>query len=95
MLTLRSGGRIFADLTIGANVAGGGQLEANADISSARVSNSHGSGFIVTPEQAATLGLGAIAGLEQHIREYRNGRDLDAIVRAVSWSSTCSVSMRR
>ncbi|MFO1349731.1 MAG: type IIL restriction-modification enzyme MmeI [Gammaproteobacteria bacterium] len=35
-----------------------------------------GSGFIVTPEQAETLGLSHIVGLEQHIRHYRNGRDI-------------------
>ena len=42
-----------------------------------------GSGFIVTREEAATLGLGRIPGLEQHIREYRNGRDITAISRDV------------
>lgn len=31
---------------------------------------------IVTSAQAAALGLGRIAGLEKHIRQYRNGRDL-------------------
>jgi hypothetical protein len=36
----------------------------------------HGAGFIVTPEIAASLGLGRIDGLEQHIRPYLNGRDL-------------------
>ncbi len=37
----------------------------------------HGSGFIVTPEEAKDLGLGRIAGLERHIRPYLNGRDLN------------------
>lgn len=36
----------------------------------------HGSGFIVTAEEAKALGLGKVKGLEQHIRPYRNGRDL-------------------
>jgi hypothetical protein len=36
----------------------------------------HGSGFIITPDEAKALGLGTIKGLEKHIREYRNGRDL-------------------
>lgn len=38
----------------------------------------HGSGFIVGPEEAEHLGLGKRDGLEQHIRPYRNGRDLTA-----------------
>jgi hypothetical protein len=37
-----------------------------------------GAGFIVSPEQAHTLGLGSVPGLENHIRHYRNGRDLTA-----------------
>jgi hypothetical protein len=36
----------------------------------------HGSGFIVSPTAAEHLGLGRVPGLEQHIRTYRNGRDL-------------------
>jgi hypothetical protein len=36
----------------------------------------HGSGFIVSPAEAAFLSLGRISGLERHIRPYRNGRDL-------------------
>jgi ribosomal protein L29 len=36
----------------------------------------HGSGFIVTHEQAKALGLGRVPGLEHHIRRYLNGRDL-------------------
>jgi len=35
-----------------------------------------GAGFIVTPEKARALGLGSRPGLEAHIRDYRNGRDL-------------------
>lgn len=35
-----------------------------------------GAGFIVTRVEAAELGLGRREGLEQHIREYRNGKDL-------------------
>ena len=54
-----------------------------------------GSGFIIprtaeadpvtgiTPPNAADLGLGKIDGLEHHIREYRNGRDLAARPREV------------
>ncbi|MFN9149533.1 MAG: type IIL restriction-modification enzyme MmeI, partial [Hyphomonadaceae bacterium] len=36
----------------------------------------HGSGFIVTPKEAQHLGLGIRPGLEKHIRDYRNGKDV-------------------
>jgi len=75
-------GLINADLTIGANVAGALPLRANAAISSRGV-QLIGSGFIVTSEQAAALGLGRIPGLERHIRPYRNGKDLTATPRNV------------
>lgn len=74
VLTKRTG-KLFADLTIGADVAGAVPLRANQDLSCPGV-KLHGSGFIVTPEEAAMLGLGRIPGLELHIREYRNGRDI-------------------
>jgi hypothetical protein len=68
-------GLIRADLTVGANVVGAVPLRANSDLSCPGV-KLHGSGFIVTREQASRLGLGETPGLERHIREYRNGRDL-------------------
>ncbi len=68
-------GRIHADLTTGADVASAVALQANADLSCPGV-KLHGAGFIVTPEEARQLGLGSVPGLEQHIRLYRNGRDL-------------------
>lgn len=43
----------------------------------------HGDGFIVTRQEAEHLGLGKRRGLENHIREYRNGRDLTARPRGV------------
>ena len=43
----------------------------------------HGSGFIVTSDEAAALGLGKRQGLERHIRPYRNGRDLTSTLRGV------------
>jgi hypothetical protein len=43
----------------------------------------HGAGFIVTPEIAASLGLGRIEGLDKHIRPYLNGRDLTGSSRNV------------
>ena len=50
-------------------------LLANEGLSSPGV-KLHGNGFIVTPQKARELGLGSRAGLEAHIRPYRNGRDL-------------------
>lgn len=42
-----------------------------------------GAGFIVAQEQSAALGLGTVAGLENHIRDYRHGRYLTATPRGV------------
>lgn len=75
-------GVIHADLRVGANVAAAVTLGANLGISSPGV-KLHGAGFIVTPEEAAALGLGREPGLERHIRHYRNGRDLTATPRGV------------
>lgn len=75
-------GHIHADLTIGANLAAAAALEANRDMSNPGV-KLHGAGFIVTPDEAVKLGLGKIPSLEQHIRKYRNGRDLAAVPRDV------------
>jgi hypothetical protein len=75
-------GRIQADLKVGAAVSGAGRLKANAELSSPGV-KLHGAGFIVSREEAATLGLGTVPGLERHVREYRNGRDLMASPRDV------------
>jgi hypothetical protein len=75
-------GLLHADLRVGANVASTNTLLANVVISSPGV-KLHGAGFIVTREEAAALGLGSVPGLECHIREYRNGRDLNATPRDV------------
>lgn len=68
-------GRIFSDLRIGVDVAGAKSLRSNEGLSCPGV-KLHGSGFIVTPEVAASLGLGRIEGLDEHIKRYLNGRDL-------------------
>lgn len=75
-------GLLHADLRIGANVAAAAALRANAGISSPGV-KLHGAGFIVTRQEAGQLGLGRVAGLEGHLREYRNGKDLTATPRDV------------
>jgi len=62
-------GALHADLAIGANVAGAQVLRANAALTS-RGLMLFGAGFIVTPEEAATLEADA------PIKDYRNGRDL-------------------
>ena len=75
-------GRIFGNLRVGADVAGAVPLQANEGISSPGV-KLHGAGFIVSPAVARTLGLGTVPRLEDHIRHYRNGRDLTATPRDV------------
>jgi len=68
-------GRINADFSLGVDVKTAKPLRANEALAS-RGFSLHGAGFLVTPEQAAALGLGKVPGLEAHIRPYLNGRDL-------------------
>lgn len=68
-------GRINADLTVGADVTEAEPLEANAGLSNTGVMLA-GRGFLVTPEEAAGLGLGRVKGLDRHIRPTLTGRDL-------------------
>jgi len=68
-------GTINADLSTGTDVSKVVPLRANEGLCSPGV-KLHGAGFIVTPAQAKALGLGTRPGLEAHIRDYRNGRDL-------------------
>ncbi|SFP52050.1 hypothetical protein SAMN04488047_107211 [Tranquillimonas alkanivorans] len=75
-------GLIFSNLRIGADVAGALELRANSGLGY-RGMQLIGAGFIVSPERARDLGLGSFPGLEQHIRPYRNGRDLTASPRGV------------
>jgi len=75
-------GIINSDLTVGADVTKAAALLANALLCSPGV-KLHGDGFIVTPAEAALLGLGRRRGLENHIRLYRNGRDLMGTSREV------------
>ena len=75
-------GRIAADLTTGANVGGTVPLRASEGLAN-RGFCLFGSGFIVSRETAKSLGLGGVLGLENHVREYRNGRDLTDSPRGV------------
>jgi len=68
-------GVIHAGLRQGTDVTKVVPLASNCDLCCPGM-KLHGSGFIVTPEQAIILGLGRIAGLDRHIRPYRNGRDI-------------------
>jgi len=68
-------GLIHADLTVGADVGSTVALQSNHSICHDGV-KLHGRGFIITPEEAAHLGLGKRIGLNEYIRNYRNGRDL-------------------
>ncbi len=74
--------QIHADLTVGANVTSAVTLEANDHLCYEGV-KPHSMGFVVTPEEAAVIGLGTVPGLEKHIRHYRNGRDLTDVPRGV------------
>jgi len=75
-------GKIFANLQIGADLAGAKSLLANEGLSSRGVML-FGAGFIIAVPEAKQLGLGLVDGLEKHIRKYRNGRDLAATPRGV------------
>ena len=75
--------RINADLTVGVDVAAALPLRAHRGLCS-RGMSLHGAGFIVSAGEARHLGLGRRAGLDRHIRPYRNGRDLTSRSRGVS-----------
>jgi len=75
-------GRINPDLTVGVDATTAEPLRANEGLSSPGV-KLHGSGFIVTRQQAELLGLERRPGLRDHIRPYRNGRDLTGRPRGV------------
>ncbi|WP_426131736.1 class I SAM-dependent DNA methyltransferase [Pararhizobium sp. PWRC1-1] len=68
-------GRINSDLTVGVDVTGAAELQANMALGHDGV-KLHGEGFIVSPNLAEYLGLGTIEGLDAYIRPYRNGRDI-------------------
>jgi hypothetical protein len=75
-------GKIFADLRIGADVAGAVPLKANEGLSTRGVML-FGAGFIVTETEAKSLGFGTEPKASKVIKPYRNGRDLLASNRNV------------
>ena len=68
-------GLVHADLKVGANVAAAKPLHAMDGLANRGVIP-HGAGMTVTPEQARALGWGVVPGIENHLRPYRNGKDL-------------------
>ena len=75
-------GLINPDLTIGTKLDAAKPLRANIGVAY-RGLELGGSGFIVSDAKAKELGLGSVLNLENHIRPYRNGRDLAARPRGV------------
>ena len=75
-------GRINADLSVGTDVTRVVPLKANEGISFRGVTLI-GQGFVVNRRQLEKLGLSKRPGLDAHIREYRNGRDVTSRPRGV------------
>ncbi|MER9213431.1 class I SAM-dependent DNA methyltransferase [Mesorhizobium sp. M0663] len=70
-------GKVRENLVVGANTASAKPLLANEELSRPGV-KLHGAGFIVSVSQAQALGRGTIAGADEHILPYLNGRDITA-----------------
>ncbi len=75
-------GKLHSDLRVGPNVASVKPLQAMQDISNRGVVL-HGKGFIVTADEARQLGLRRIDGVDKHIRNYMNYKDLTQTDRGV------------
>jgi predicted Rdx family selenoprotein len=73
-------GRVFADLTIGPDVAGARPLRAGAGLHSNGMMLA-GAGFILSKEEAAALCYGTEKDASQVIKPYRNGRDITQAAR--------------
>ena len=73
-------GLINANLPAGTDVASAKPLLANEGLSSRGV-GLFGAGFLVTSATAKELGLASREGLENYIRAYRHGRDLQQVPR--------------
>ncbi|EIM75489.1 hypothetical protein A33O_08051 [Nitratireductor aquibiodomus RA22] len=68
-------GKINSDLSVGVDVTNITTLLANAGIAHDGV-KLHGKGFLVSRSEATLLGLGQSDDLANHLRPYRNGRDI-------------------
>ena len=78
----KNAGAVSPDLTVGTDLTSCRPLRANRELAfmGAKLV---GDGFVVTPAQAAALGLGSTPGLEQHLKPFLNGRDLTDVPRGV------------
>src|SRR3546814_5462957 len=70
-------GVVHADLSVGTNVTNVHKLLANSSICHDGV-KLHGAGFLITEAEAEVFGYLRREGIADHIRTYRNGRDLAA-----------------
>lgn len=68
-------GKVFANLQVGADVHGASRLNSNLRIAGMGV-KLHGSGFIISKEQAARFSASTPELGLKHIRPFVNGRDL-------------------
>jgi hypothetical protein len=75
-------GRINPDLSVGVDLTNLAELTALTGLSSPGV-KLHGDGFILTPQEAAALGLGRTPKLETVIKPYLHNRDLKSRPRGV------------
>ena len=75
-------GIINSDLSNGADVTTVKALKANSGISGRGVIP-YGKGFLLSEQEAQSLGVGRIDGLDKLVRPYRNGKDLTAKPRGV------------
>ncbi len=82
IIFLKNFGYINPDLTIGADITYSVRLESNNNLCHDGV-KLHGTGFILTADEAIYVGLGRRTGLNDFVKEYRNGRDLMAVCRGL------------
>ncbi len=75
-------GKIAANLKVGADTGSAVSLASNRGLSCPGV-KLHGSGFIVTENEAKELGLGTVSGIKERIRPYLNGKDITSNSRGV------------
>lgn len=68
-------GKVYSSLSIGADIASVNALRASTDLAQMGV-KLHGSGFIVSRQLAAELSKHQPTIAKQHIRPYRNGKDV-------------------
>ena len=71
----KRGGKISGKLAIGANIGAATGLQANNSLSSNGVMLA-GAGFILPPEKANSLCRMGPQEIEEHVLDYRNGRDI-------------------